>query len=147
MRLLLRCARWPLLEKDLAAIRRLAAAMDLDWTFFLLLCGHHRIPPLVYRALSAAGAAAPASAMATLKAAATENALSVFRYLTKTRHFCDLLERAGIPVRVLKGVPLSQRVYGDPSLRDVGDIDLLIPPGMEETADHILLAATIPRRR
>ncbi|HZD75728.1 MAG TPA: lasso peptide biosynthesis B2 protein, partial [Acidobacteriaceae bacterium] len=145
MRLLLRCARWPSLEQDLAAIRSLAAATDLDWTFFLLLCGHHRIAPLVYRALSTAGAAAPASAMATLKAAATENALSVLRYLTETRHFCDLLEQAGIPVRVLKGVPLSQQIYGDPSLRDVGDIDLLIPPGMEETADRILLAEGIRR--
>ena len=145
MRLLLRCARWPLLEKDLAAICTLAAATDLDWEFFLLLCSHHRIAPLVHRALSAAGAAAPASATATLKAAATENALSVFRYLAETRHFCDLLEHAGVPVRVLKGVPLSQRVYGDPSLRDVGDIDLLIPPGMEETADDILLAEGIPR--
>jgi hypothetical protein len=145
MRLLLRCARWPLLEQDLAAIRPLAAAKDLDWTFFLLLCSHNRIGPLVYRALSTAGAAAPASAMATLKAAATENALSVFRYLTETRHFCDLLAQAGVPVRVLKGVPLSQQIYSDPSLRDVGDIDLLIPPGMEETADYILLAEGIRR--
>jgi Uncharacterised nucleotidyltransferase/Transglutaminase-like superfamily len=140
VRLMLRCARWPLLEQDIAAIRRLAAANDLDWKFFLLLCGHHRITPLVHRALSAADAAAPASTMAALKTAATENAVSVFRYLTETRRLCDLLEQAGVPVRVLKGVPLSQRVYADPSLRDVGDIDLLIPAGMEETADHILLA-------
>src|SRR5580698_6945066 len=140
MRLLLRCVRWPLLEEDAAAIRGLAAADDVDWTFFLLLCGHHRVTPLAYRALSAAAVAAPPSAMATLKAAATENALSVFRYLTETRRLCDLLEQGGVPVRVLKGVPLSQRVYGDPSVRDVGDIDLLIPPGMDETADRILLA-------
>ena len=157
MRLLLRCVRWPLLEEDAAAIRVLAAADDVDWTFFLVLCGHHRVTPLVYRALSAAAAAAPPSAMATLKAAATENALSVFRYLTETRRLCDLLEQGGVPVRVLKGVPLSQRVYADPSVRDVGDIDLLIPPGMDETADRILLtdgfrrndpeAPLTPRRR
>lgn len=157
MRLLLRCVRWPLLEEDAAAIRVLAAADDVDWTFFLVLCGHHRVTPLVYRALSAAAAAAPPSAMATLKAAATENALSVFRYLTETRRLCDLLKQGGVPVRVLKGVPLSQRVYADPSVRDVGDIDLLIPPGMDETADRILLtdgfrrndpeAPLTPRRR
>jgi Uncharacterised nucleotidyltransferase/Transglutaminase-like superfamily len=140
MRLLMRCARWPSLESDSAAIRTLAAASDIDWKLFLSLCGHHRVTSLVYRALSAAAADAPASAMATLKAGTTENALSVFRYLTETKRLCDLLGQAGVPARVLKGVPLSQRIYSDPSVRDVGDIDLLIAPGMEETADRILLA-------
>ena len=46
---------------------------------------------------------------------------------------------------MLKGVPLSQHIYADPGLRDVGDIDLLIEPGMEETADRVLLAAGFHR--
>jgi hypothetical protein len=140
MRLLLQCARWPLPEEGSAAIRALAAAHDIDWNLFVSLCGHHRVVPHVYRALSAADAEAPASVMAALKAGASENALSVLRYLTQTRRVCDLLQQAGVPSRVLKGVPLSQRIYADPSLRDVGDIDLLIAAGMEETADNILLA-------
>jgi Uncharacterised nucleotidyltransferase/Transglutaminase-like superfamily len=140
MRLLLQCARWPLPEKGSAAIRALIAAKDLDWSLFLSLCSHHRVVPLVYRALSAASAEVPASTIAALKAGATENALSVMRYLAHTRRLCDLLQQAGVPVRVLKGVPLSQRVYADPSVRDVGDIDLLIAAGMEETADNVLLA-------
>ncbi len=140
MRLLLQCARWPLPEKGSAAIRAFIAAKDLDWSLFLSLCSHHRVVPLVYRALSAAAEEVPASTMAALKAGATENALSVMRYLAHTRRLCDLLQQAGVPARVLKGVPLSQRVYADPSVRDVGDIDLLIAAGMEETADNVLLA-------
>jgi hypothetical protein len=157
MRLLLQCARWPLLEADCADVRTLVAANDIDWKFFLILCGHHRVMPIVYRALSAAAVEMPAFAIATLKARATENALGVFRYLTETRRVCDLLQRAGVPARVLKGVPLSQRVYSDPSVREVGDIDLLIAAGMEETADNVLLsdgfhrndpaARLTPRRR
>jgi hypothetical protein len=157
MRLLLQCARWPLPEKGNAAIRALVGAKDVDWSLFLSLCAHHRVVPLVYRALSAAAAEAPASTMAALKAGATENTLSVMRYLAHTRRLCDLLQQAGVPARVLKGVPLSQRIYADPSVRDVGDIDLLIASGMEETADNVLLAegfrrsdpaATLtPRRR
>ncbi|HEY3988109.1 MAG TPA: lasso peptide biosynthesis B2 protein [Acidobacteriaceae bacterium] len=140
MRLLLRCVRWPMTDEDARDIRELAASSAMDWKYFVSLCAHHRVAPMVYRALSSSAAEVPASTLATLKAATTENALSAFRYLAETRRLCDLLQQAGVPVRVLKGVPLSQRVFSDPSVRDVGDIDLLIAPGMEETADHILLA-------
>ena len=134
LRLMLGCVRWP------AGEGKQVECNDLDWEYFLSLCLHHRVNSLVYRGLSAGGVDAPEGARAALKAAASENAMSVFRYLSETRHLCDVLERAGIPVRVLKGVPLSKAIYGDPSVRDVGDIDLLIPPGTEETADGILLA-------
>ena len=145
LRLLLRCARWPLAEEDNAAIRTLAAADDMGWKYFLALCGHHRVAPVVYRALSTSAAPAPPATLATLKAAATQNALSAFRYLAQARRLCGLLQKAGVSTRVLKGVPLSQRIYADPGLRDVGDIDLLIEPGMEEIADRVLLAADFHR--
>ncbi|HEX4581848.1 MAG TPA: lasso peptide biosynthesis B2 protein [Acidobacteriaceae bacterium] len=148
LRLLLCCVRWPSPEADAREIRALAASGEIDWTRFLTLCGHHRVTPLVYRALSSAAVSAavsaativPSATIALLKADATENALRAFRYLAETRRLCDLLQHAGVSVRVLKGVPLSQRIYDDPGVRDVGDIDLLIAPGMEETADCVLLA-------
>ncbi|MCU1293974.1 MAG: lasso peptide biosynthesis protein, partial [Bryobacterales bacterium] len=139
MRLMLACVRWPLTSEDAAHVRTLAASDSIAWELLLSLCVHHRVAPLVYRALTTAGAAVPAYVAAQLKQAATENAIAAFRYLAETRRLCDLLQQAGVPVRVLKGVPLSQRVFNDPSLRDVGDIDLLISPGMEEIADRILL--------
>ena len=146
LRLLLRCVRWPLPDADAAEIRALASSGEFDWERFLALCGHHRVMPMVYRTLSSGAAAAvPSTTLAALKADATENALRAFRYLAETRRLCDLLQQAGVPVRVLKGVPLSQRIYADPSVRDVGDIDLLIAPGMEETADLILLADGLRR--
>ncbi|MDQ1452268.1 MAG: hypothetical protein QOK38_2134 [Acidobacteriaceae bacterium] len=157
LRLLLRCVRWPSSETDAADIRALVASRQIDWKSFPALCGHHRVTPLVYRALSPAAADVPATILAALKAAAAENALRAFRYLTETRRLCDLLQQAGVSVRVLKGVPLSQRIFSDPGVRDVGDIDLLIAPGTEETADCILLgdgfrrndpeARLTPRRR
>jgi hypothetical protein len=140
LRLLLRCLRWPLADETAGQVRALAEAKDIDWKYFLSLCGHHRVAPLAYRALSSSGATVPAATIATLKAAATQNALSAFRYLAEARRLCDLLQAAGVPARVLKGVPLSQRVYGDLGLRDVGDIDLLIDSGTEESADRVLLA-------
>ncbi len=139
LRLLLLCARWPVGD-NAEEIRDHAASGDVDWDYFLSLCGHHRVVPLVYRGLSAATASVPEATLAALRAAANENAVSVFHYLSETRRLCDLLEQAGLSVRVLKGVPLSQAVFGDPSVRDVGDIDLLIAPHTAETADRILTA-------
>lgn len=139
LRLMLRCVRWPV-GTNAAEIRDQAASGFLDWDFFLLLCRHHRVMPLVYRGLSAAGISVPESTLSELKVASNENVVSAFRYISEVRRLSDLLEQAGISVRVLKGVPLSQAIFGDPGVRDVGDIDLLIPPGLEEKADRILLA-------
>lgn len=139
LRLLLLCTRWPVGD-GAEEIREHVASGDVDWDYFLSLCRHHRVVSLVYRGLSAAAAPVPEPTLAALRAAANENAVSVFRYLSETRRLCDLLEQAGVPVRVLKGVPLSQAVFGDASVRDVGDIDLLIAPQAEETADRILIA-------
>ena len=115
MRLLLRCVRWPSPETDATEIRDLAASREIDWKRFLELCGHHRVTPLVYRALSSAAATVPASILTTLKTDASENALRAFRYIAEARRLCGLLQQAGVAVRVLKGVPLSQRIYADPA--------------------------------
>lgn len=139
LRLLLLCARWPV-GANAKEIREHVASGEVDWDYFLLLCRHHRVVPLVYRGLAAAAAQVPEPTLTALRVAANENAVSVFRYLSETRRLCDLLEQAGVPVRVLKGVPLSLAVFGDTSVRDVGDIDLLIAPHAAETADRILVA-------
>ncbi len=46
----------------------------------------------------------------------------------------ELLERARVPVIVLKGGALALSVYPDPPLRPMNDIDLLVPPDAVETA-------------
>ncbi len=144
---MLGCARWPFTPEDAAAIRTLVSPA-VDWTRFLALCRHHRLTPLVYRALVSSGADVPAETLATLKSAATGNTMNTLAYLAETARLRDLLRQAGIAVRVLKGVPLSQQAFADPCLRDVGDIDLLIETGTdlsigagtEETADRVLMA-------
>jgi Uncharacterised nucleotidyltransferase/Transglutaminase-like superfamily len=139
LRLMLGCVRWPV-GSNAAEIRDQAGSGDLNWDYFLALCRHHRVMPLVCRGLSAADISVPEATLSALKAAANENVVSAFRYISEARRLSDLLGQAGISVRVLKGVPLSQAIFGDPGVRDVGDIDLLIPPGTDEAADRILLA-------
>lgn len=141
--LLLACLRWPQGEAAFARIR--CCGDDLDWQLFLRLVEHHRVLPLVQRALRQAGVVLPQEIDATLKQGATANAYLAMRYLAEARRLTGLLAAAGIPVRLLKGVPLSQRAFEDWSLRDVGDLDLLIAPEHEECADALLLADGLQR--
>lgn len=53
----------------------------------------------------------------------------------------DVLDRAGIPSRVLKGVALAHTVYDDPSERVFGDVDLLVPGDHLTRASEVLAAA------
>lgn len=140
---MLDCLRPPA-EENRTSLAHLLSREPMDWQYFLVLCRHHRVAPLIYRALSSA-AVLPETTLAALKADASENAVSAFRYLAETHRLCMALQQAGIAVRVLKGVPLSQAVYADPALRDVGDIDMLIAPGDAEAADCILLAEGFSR--
>lgn len=49
-----------------------------------------------------------------------------------------LLEAAGVPALVIKGLPLAVQTTGDPAARGPGDIDLLVPPGAAETVHRLL---------
>jgi hypothetical protein len=142
--LLLACLCCPQDEVAAARIRDLSSSVH--WEMFLRLVEHHRVLPLAQRALRNAGIVLPPEVDSTLKQAATRNAYAAMRYLAEARRLIDLLAAANIPVRLLKGVPLSQRAFGDWSLRDVGDLDLLIAPEDEERADALLLADGFSRR-
>jgi hypothetical protein len=48
------------------------------------------------------------------------------RILRELEEICGSLQQQGISHQVLKGLPLSQTYYGDPSLRLLYDVDLLI---------------------
>ena len=52
-----------------------------------------------------------------------------------------LLGDAGIPVMPLKGIALGESLYGDPALRVLSDIDVLVPTKNVAGAFHILLSS------
>jgi hypothetical protein len=52
----------------------------------------------------------------------------------------NLLSDAGIPAISLKGPALAQQLYGDPSLRTCGDLDILVPRSMVGRAVNLLRA-------
>ena len=50
------------------------------------------------------------------------------RQLGELRRLAASLAARDTPYLVLKGLPLAQRLYGDPFVREAVDIDLLVPP-------------------
>jgi hypothetical protein len=70
-------------------------------------------------------------------------ARSAARALTQLNELTRLVrsfERAGIPVLTLKGVVLSEQLYGDPCIRSANDIDLLVDPAQFQGAANLLIA-------
>ena len=57
------------------------------------------------------------------------------------RRAARALAGRGIPVLVLKGLPLAQRLYGTPFARGSVDIDLLVPPDAVTAAERALIGA------
>ena len=75
-----------------------------------------------------------------LEAAYRMNAL---RNTLMVRELAEVIQRlgaAGVPVMPLKGVALAASLYGDPTLRVCGDIDILVPRPLVGQAYHLLQA-------
>jgi hypothetical protein len=150
--LLLLCTRWPQREPDRQLIRA-QCSLPLDWPRFLLLAKHHRLVPLVSRNLHASIAEPHApeleEVLCELRQLAEDNVYQALRSLAELRRILQRFQSHNLFVRVLKGLPLAQSVFGDLGLRAVGDLDLLIDVGAVPTRatqqDAILQADRILR--
>jgi len=134
VRLMLLAARSHPTAPEIQAIRDLTAAeptpsTTLDWDDFLDVTAHHRLSSLVFESLDRIRPAGlPAAVLETLHTRAKLNAFEALRSTGEVRHITSVFADAGIHLAVLKGVPLSQILFGSPNARHVGDIDLLTTP-------------------
>jgi len=108
------------------------------------------LAPLLYRKLTSLRLAdrVPAPALERLREAYLRSAkrnLRLGHELAKMlRRFAD----GGIPVIVLKGACLAESVYGNPALRPMNDVDLLVRRGDLSWAERTMLEAGYgPRNR
>ena len=115
-------------EVDIAALDGIT-----DWQAVVFLAKRHRVGSLL---LSGANSVAQAHTVLTpLRQQTTTHGL---RQLAGLRQATDRLAEAGIPSLVLKGLPLSTRLFGTPLARECIDIDLLIPADAVPTAGQVL---------
>jgi hypothetical protein len=137
--LLLACLRWPLNETDRNRIISLVR-VSLDATRFLDLVSHHQIVPIVFRNLdNAARRETPDEILSKLRDKALVASKQSFQRVIETIRLATELQRLDIDIRILKGVALSIHAYGDATLQDSIDIDLLVPVAQLFEAEKVLL--------
>jgi hypothetical protein len=125
-------------NSDLDKIRYLLQ-QPVNWDTFLRLAESHRVYPLVYRTLSRLDKLlVPEHVLYVLRQMCQENNLNALRITGEMIRIGGLLENHNICAVVLKGAPLSLRLYADIAARPYDDIDILVAADKLEQSIAIL---------
>ena len=126
LELLLLCTRGPGDAEAVDATRALLA-QPIEWEVVLDAARQHRVVPAVYRALSTADAGlVPADVLASLQSQFRINSWSSLKLTAELMRVLDVLAEDEIPVIPYKGPTLAAYLYGDVSLRQFGDLDIIL---------------------
>jgi hypothetical protein len=137
-RLLVACARTTVEPPVAAEIRELSAAA-LDWEFVVNESAVNSILPLVARNISAvATEIAPAKHVERLTRGARANALRCLSLTAELIRIVDLLRAAGVQAMPYKGPLLAVDAYGDVTLREFEDLDIIVRQQDMAKADEVV---------
>ena len=123
--LLLHCLRT---APDEAGDGALDTLSPFDWEGLIEASARYGVAPLLYHRLRTRclGTPVPASVVARLRHLYLHSAGRNVRLYHEFGKALRLLRHARIPVIVLKGAYLAERVYGNIALRPMGDLDILV---------------------
>ncbi len=140
-RLLVSCARTRMEPRIAKEIRELAAA-SLDWDFILTAAAENSILPLVARQVSAVAAdIVPADQLERLKNGARANAMRCLLLTAELIKIMDLFRSQGIQAMPYKGPVLAVQAYGDVTLREFDDLDIVLRQRDMAKANEVIQAA------
>ena len=115
---------------------------DPNWERVFELAVRERCAPLAWhRGAAEIRKAAPLSIVARWRGVAVEAQRHGAWHLGLLADVVSRLESHGVRACVLKGPPLSLRLYGDSTVRASADLDLFIPERSRDSARQILYAA------
>jgi Uncharacterised nucleotidyltransferase len=115
------------IDDDQRAELRRIVRLPIDWDYLFAIAYAHGLLPLLHKHLGAAAAdIAPANFLSRLKRESVANSQSVLHLIGKQLRVYKLFNDKGIPVALFKGPLLAEMAYGEISLRQAGDIDMLI---------------------
>ena len=98
----------------------------LNFDYLFATASAHGLVPLLHKHLSGVADLIPGHFLSRLKRESVANSQSVLHLIGKQLRVYKLFNEHGIPVALFKGPLLAQMAYGELSLRQAGDIDILI---------------------
>jgi hypothetical protein len=126
VQVLLCCARTRIDPATSGRIRGLLQ-QDIEWDCLIRAALNHGVLPLLYRSLlTTCPHAVPAASMGVLRQQHHANACHNLRLAEELARLLELLECRGISIIAYKGPALAVSVYGNLSLRQFGDLDILV---------------------
>jgi hypothetical protein len=126
MKFLIYCCQTSLHEEEKAYIKNyLLSLSNLKMTTLLEKANQHAIIPLVYKTLSSIENT-PTSFLSTLKKYYMHTVQKNMMMSTELIRIMKLLDENDIEALAFKGPTLAQLAYGDITLRQYGDLDILI---------------------
>lgn len=102
---------------------------------------HHGLAPILYSFTRRRAADLPPDLSDLLAASYRQNKARSIILLGEAATIVAALEARGIPCIPLKGAALAEDLYGDPTLRPMTDVDLLVPHEAVPVAREVMLAA------
>lgn len=103
-----------------------AVARRIDWSRFLKLVARHRIAPLALDGLACVRGAVPEDVHRDLRTAALRDRASALQMVGVLATITARLSAGGIDAISIKGPTLALLAFGDASLRQSRDLDILI---------------------
>ncbi|MDH4079266.1 MAG: nucleotidyltransferase family protein [Nitrospira sp.] len=144
--LLVWCAR-TIVSDDLKTRIRHQVQASLDWAVVLAMAEYHGVSHLLHRNLSTiCPNLVPLEPLAHLRKKTQAGALLNRSLAQEVITLCEAFQARGVPVIPIKGATLAVLAYGDLTLRDFTDLDLLVPEDSVEKAQVILSALGYDRR-
>jgi hypothetical protein len=140
--LLIACARARIDAKELNRVRQLATAENLHWNEVIKIAADHGVVPLLHHSLQKAGPdLIPPEFRERLQRSVQGNALNNLLMMRELIRLIGEMESRQIRVLPYKGPTLAMIAYGDLSLRQCGDLDILVPQRDIEKSKAVLLAS------
>ena len=104
------------------------AVCDLDWELLVRMARWHAVAPVLYRSLAGCPERVPAAILDNLHGRFRANAMRNAYLARELVQITSLLKEKGVPVIAFKGPVLAHAAYGDLSLREFVDLDILVRP-------------------
>jgi hypothetical protein len=96
---------------------------DLDWQRILESAEHHRLIPAMHAALTGMN-----GVPSTVRVRAHKHAWRVLHFTVELMKIARCFEQRGIEFLAHKGPVLGQLLYGNPAMRQFGDLDVMVRP-------------------